>query len=584
MRSLPVRPARAAALASLAILGGLAVVSFPAGARAGSSSPAPEARIELGRRLFFDPAVSRSGNNSCASCHDPEKAFSDPRRVSDDDFLSTKRHSQTLVDAGDRNAYHWDGEFDTVEELVTARLGVPSGLRSGYGLPPPSVQPQPTVTLEDDAGRPHVVDLRTMTPVAELVERDGRYGDAFQAAFGSRRVTTARLAESIAAFVRSIRHAPSAYDRYAQGDHGALSESAHRGLELFRGRAHCAHCHHLSPSPAPFTDDQFHDTGVSRRTALRSPRVPGTGADAVPGLEEDKGHGRLTGVPNDAGSFKTPTLRDVALRGPYMHDGSFASLEEVVRHYAKGGTPNPFLDPVVKPFAASDQDVADLVAFLESLSGASRPAPALDWVGRARRTRLRIVDAEGHAVAGLPVRVLPEGDRLPGDAPATSPERDLETDAEGFLEFQPPRRTHARLVLPDGLRLAQGEWVPDTCERADLVTPVRGRSFVAVRFPAGAEPPKRLAAAFAESRTATSGREAPFALPWAQPASRAIFLLEGVVSVGGRPLARYASWVRSDAPKSATLEVPVGAALERRGVSLEAGRQTRLDLEQTAAR
>src|SRR5207245_6968082 len=149
---------------------------------------------------------------------------------------------------------------------------------------------QPTVTLVDDQGRDHTVDLRKMTPVADLVERDGRYGEAFQAAFGSRRVTTARLAESVGAFVRSVRHKPAAYDRYALGDRGALSEAEHRGLELFRGRAGCAACHRLTGSPAPLTDDLFHNTGVSARTALRAVRLPGRGEGRAPAAAADKGH------------------------------------------------------------------------------------------------------------------------------------------------------------------------------------------------------------------------------------------------------------------------------------------------------
>ena len=197
------------------------------------------------------------------------------------------------------------------------------------------------------------------------------------------------------------------------------------------------------------------------------------------------------------------------------------------------------------------------------------------------------MDAEGHAVAGLPVSVVPEGDRLPGDAPLTSPVRDLVTDAEGVVEFQPPRRTHARLVLPDGLRVEQGEWVPDTCERAELVVPVRGRSFADVLFPAGAEAPKRLAAAYvgerpgerkaAGEKKAAADSEPRFLPPWAQPVTRAVFVLESVAPVAGRPLARYAAWVRADAPKRATLEIPAGAARLRRIVSLEAGKETTAD-------
>ena len=565
----------AATLCALSVVVG--VLAFPAGAGAGAVSAA-EARAELGRRLFFDPAVSRSGNNSCASCHDGERAWSDARRVDDDDFLPTRRHSQTLVDVGDRHAFHWDGEFDSIEELVTRRLGVPSGIETGYGAPPANVQPKPTVTITDEHGVEHTVDLRTLTPVAELVEKDGRYGDGFEKAFGSRRVTTARMAEAIASFVRSIRHLPSAYDRYAAGDRAALSDEARRGMELFRIRAGCVQCHSMAGPSAPFTDDRFHNTGVSQRTSIRTIPQPGTGKDRPPGLETDLGHGQFVGGATEERTFKTPTLRDVAARGPYMHDGSFSNLDEVVRHYAKGATPNPGLDPLVRPFKASDQDVADLVAFLGSLSSSSRPGLAPEFAGRARRTRLKFVDAAGRPVQGLAVTLVPDGDRLPGDAALTSPVRVLSTDAEGRLEFEPPRRTHSRLQLPDGLRLEQGEWIPDTCESAELTLPIRGRCTVLVHFPAGSEPPKRLAASYAFDKTVRSEGLPEFLPPWAQSVSRAVFVLEGVAPVSGRPLARYVAWVRIDAPKEAALDVPAGPTRREHVVSLDAGRETKIDL------
>src|SRR5262249_30286179 len=154
----------------------------------------------------------------------------------------------------------------------------------------------------------------------------------------------------------------------------------------------------------------------------------------------------------DMRAFRTPSLRDVARRGPWMHDGSMKALADVVRHYANGAVPDPHLDPLlVKGFDASKQDVEDLVAFLETLTSDFRPGLAPDCAIRAKTTRVRLLDDAGRPMAGLHVRAVPAGDGLPGDVPLTSPELDLRSDEEGRIEFAPPRRTHTRLVLPEGL-------------------------------------------------------------------------------------------------------------------------------------
>jgi cytochrome c peroxidase len=154
---------------------------------------------------------------------------------------------------------------------------------------------------------------------------------------------------ALATYVRTIVAGDSPYDRYLAGDRSALSASARRGFDLFFGRAGCAACH-TGPT---FTDEQFHNTGVAW-----------TGEDF-----SDLGRGAVTGLPRDRGAFKTPTLREVSRTAPYMHDGSFATLESVVDFYVGGGRSNPYLDPRLSPLNLTSDQQADLAAFLRSLSG-----------------------------------------------------------------------------------------------------------------------------------------------------------------------------------------------------------------------
>lgn len=558
-RSPLARRALAVVGACAVLLAGLVAGGGTAGA--GGLSTPESAKIELGRRLFFDPAVSRSGENSCSACHDPAHAFSSPDRVHDDDFLSTRRHSQTLLDVDDGRAFHWDGEFDSIEELVTARLGVPSGkARNSYGGPPSNELPPTVIQTVDDLGEKHDIDLTRLVPVADRVERDGRYAELMQAAFGSQSVTAARLADAIGTYVRGIRSTESAYDRYAHGEKDALSASGKRGLELFRGRAGCFHCHEMKGERAAFTDRKFHNTGISAHALLRP--APSTDELAKP----DKGLGRFTTIPRDDGVFHTPTLRDVAIRAPYMHDGGFTTLDDVVRHYAKGGTPNPNLDPLVRKFEASDGDVADLVAFLESLTGEVRPALAPSWKARAKTTRVRLLDMKGAPLAGLHVTYEPAGDVLPGDGLVSTGSGETTTDADGVFQFVPGRRTHTKVTLPDGLRMPQGSLVPDTCEKLDVHVPVAGRAELLVVLPASVQAPRRLTARLPaedvrpdkadKKATEGAGLVEPVVLVFRK--RQVVFELDGEVEVAGRSAARYRAWVPFGAPKTVDVPIPVG--------------------------
>jgi cytochrome c peroxidase len=434
-------------------------------ARPVAAAPAPLGRpalgedlVELGRRLFFDPGASHSKRVACASCHDPEHGYSDPAVVSNDDFGQTTRHSQPLLGLRLESPLHWDGEFASIEDLVAARTGA---VRSRFGGYRGDGQAQET--------------LLKVTPVAETLASAGLYGSAFEAAFGDPKPTPERLSMALGWYVRSLEPTPSPYDRYAAGDASALSPEAVRGLELFRGRAGCAQCHAADGERPAFTDHAFHNTGVAKSPAARARR----GRGPVPGLDE--GHGRFSKRAEHARAFKTPSLRDVALRAPYMHDGSFATLEAVVRYYALdcGSSGDDRMDARLAPFAAgrpaaeTDQDVRDLVAFLVSLTGETRAGLATtEWSRRPEKMRLRFVNQDGTPYRGA-VALAPAGDPIPAGGPSRAPSASapfhVTTDAEGWVETPPPSTTHLSVrVLGANLRPVGGDFVPDTCREGVL--------------------------------------------------------------------------------------------------------------------
>ncbi|MGH7162373.1 MAG: cytochrome c peroxidase, partial [Planctomycetota bacterium] len=441
--------------------------SAPASAR---SAEHERRLVELGRRLFLEPAASRGGRFSCASCHDPEHGFSDPRPVSEDENGPTRRHSQTVVDLEDGNGMHWDGEFDTLRELLVARVAPPSETlrqtlelhkrhfesagRSGLGpsqeefnrrvraLTPPYYGPAATT--------PATV-LRT--PITRRLEEDGRYDAAFFATYGDPRVTEERVMDALEAYLKSLQSHRNAFDRYREGDPEALDASARRGLALFEGKANCASCHASGAGAerAPLADRAYHNTGLSFRSATLEFDKP---------LRADGGLGEMSFVADDLGRFKTPTLRDVALRPPYMHDGSLATLEDVVSYYDRGGTANGHLDAAIKPLDLTGRERADLVSFLQSLTGGRRAGLASDGWTRPSRTQLRIVDVQGRPVSGLTVEIHPCGDRI-ADAPRRSPPAAAVTDSKGWIVFAFPPATHVRLSAEE-YEIGLDRMLPDT--------------------------------------------------------------------------------------------------------------------------
>ena len=275
-------------------------------------NPLTRDKVALGKQLFWDTRWSRNGTIACVSCHDPGHGWADARRLSlRFDGMMTGRHSPTLVNRLFSDVQQWAGT---------------------------------RASLEDQAIK--ASDQSPELLVKNLGVIDG-YRVQFQNVFGTG-VTPEGVARAIAAYERTILSGNAPYDRFRAGDASALSPAAKRGLALFEGKAACGSCH----AGFNFTDESYHNLGV--------------------GMDRDKpdlGRFIVTKREEHKGAFKTPTLRDVAKHAPYMHDGSLASLAEVVALYNAGGTPNPWRSGVIKPLGLNATELADLVAFLESLTG-----------------------------------------------------------------------------------------------------------------------------------------------------------------------------------------------------------------------
>jgi cytochrome c peroxidase len=311
----PVRPLPAAPLGSGADLARLPWVT-------------PE-KVRLGRWLFYDPRLSADGTISCATCHDPARGFSENAPVSTGiGGLTGRRKAQPILNAAFPVAprWFWDGRAASLAEQAKGPIENP-------------------------------VEMGNTLEGAVRAVAAGGYRPYFREAFGDDRVDADRLAEAIAAYEATRLSGNSRYDRHDAGDPAALDAEERWGKELFFGRADCKQCH-LGPG---LTDGAFHNLGVGWRE-------PPPGADLAEGFE-DKGRFEVTGDPADMGAFKTPTLREVSRRAPYMHDGSVPDLWDAVLHYWRGGIPNPWLSERIVPIPLSRADVAALVAFMEALDG-----------------------------------------------------------------------------------------------------------------------------------------------------------------------------------------------------------------------
>lgn len=280
-------------------------------------NPPTREKIALGARLFSDPLLSRDSTRACSSCHSPSRAFSDSIALSSGALGRTAaRNTPTLVNRAYGGAFFWDGRTESLEVAVLMPIENPNELA---------------------------------LPLAALVARlksSSLYRARFARTFPRDSINATTIARALASYVRAQRLGNARVDVYTAGDTSALSPAERRGRDLFLGKARCSACH-AGPT---FTDEHFHNTGVSW----------GAG---------DVGRERVTTDPLDRGRFKTPTLREIARTAPYMHDGSKATLEEVVEFYDRGGNPNPNLDPDIKPRRLSPDEKRDLLAFLRALGG-----------------------------------------------------------------------------------------------------------------------------------------------------------------------------------------------------------------------
>jgi cytochrome c peroxidase len=284
------------------------VITFP------KDNPYTAAKASLGKKLYFDTRLSAANVQSCASCHSPGFGFGDglPKGVGHE-MKQLGRRSPTIINAAYGQIFMWDGRAETLEEQA---LG------------------------------PIQADVEMNMPLDKLMKRlhaIPEYKPLFEAAFPGKGLTSDSIAKAIATYERTIVSGIAPFDAWIDGNEKAISEEAKRGFVIFNTKAQCNACH----AGWNFTDDSFHDIGLK---------------------SEDIGRGKfLKGVIKAQHAFKTPGLREISARSPYMHDGSIATLEEVIEHYDYGGIPRDSRADMVAPLKLTKQEKADLVAFLKTL-------------------------------------------------------------------------------------------------------------------------------------------------------------------------------------------------------------------------
>jgi cytochrome c peroxidase len=359
----------------IAVLLAAGFVLVVAGATAGEAPlglppiPVPEdnpqtpEKIALGKKLFEDKRFSSTGTVACQNCHDPAKAFTDgPLKTSEGiKKLTGTRNAPTVVNAAYFTTQFWDGR---------------------------------SPSLEDQALHPFVnpveMGLKNHEPILKIVRSDAAYKKAFQQVFGKagKAITMKEVTQAIAAFERTQVAGNSPFDRYFfKGEATALTDAQKRGFNLYVNKGRCVSCHVIEQTQAIFTDNRFHNVGVGINDiqkdvpalATEFLKAKATLAEVDIKVLSDKrtselGRFAVTRTLDDLGAIKTPTLRNVAATAPYMHDGSLATLRDVIVHYNNGGVTkegdpvNDFLSGGIRPLNLTDQEIDDLVAFMEALT------------------------------------------------------------------------------------------------------------------------------------------------------------------------------------------------------------------------
>ncbi len=299
-----------------------ALISFP------KDNPYTPEKAELGKKLYFDTRLSVSSAQSCSSCHSPGFGWADGLAVGVGHAMAKLgRHSPTIINAAWGEIFMWDGRLPTLEEQALGPIQSPGEMNM---------------------------------PIERLVERLAsipEYKPLFAAVFPKEGIKPETLAAAIATYERTVVSERAPFDAWIDGNEKAISEEAKRGFALFNTKGQCSSCH----EGWNFTNDGFQDIGLS---------------------SEDIGRGQFVpGVLKMQHAFKTPGLREITRRSPYMHDGSLATLEEVIEHYDRGGVDRSSRSDLVKPLGLTSQEKSDLVAFLQTLTSNLTPT-ALPFLPR----------------------------------------------------------------------------------------------------------------------------------------------------------------------------------------------------------
>jgi cytochrome c peroxidase len=320
-----------------------------------ADNPQSPQKIALGQKLFFDPRLSVDGTVACASCHNPDRAFTDGRPTSVGVHGRVgQRNAPTVLNVVYNKAQFWDGRAKTLED------------QGGFPITNPSEMGQPSL----DAA-------------VEKIAAIPDYQQEFQTAFGQP-PNSLNLVRAIAAYERSLISFDSPFDRFIAGDPNAVDASAQRGWELFHSKAHCSRCHaSVNRDVTYFTDFDFHNIGIGilrhnvvplaqqAEQLIAKNDLPAVDQAAIQSGLSVLGRFLVTRKDGDIASFKTPGLRNALITAPYFHDGSQETLWDVMDHYNKGdGLTDPWLDEDIEPLALTENEIDDLVAFMVSLTSA----------------------------------------------------------------------------------------------------------------------------------------------------------------------------------------------------------------------
>lgn len=309
-------------------------------------------RVALGKKLYFDPRLSKDGTVSCATCHDVTRAFTDQRNVSEGiDGQLGRRNAPTTMNVALLQTLFWDGRSPTLDHQ--ARLPIVNPIEMG---------------------------MPDHEAVVQKVKEIPEYQKAFKEAYG-RDVTSEDIGQAIAAFERTLVFMDSPFWRFLQGDTNAISKEARQGWKLFNGKGRCNTCHHFNPASPLGSDNRFHNVGVSaRHQDFESLATKGLEAlredSSEQALDElalntdmsELGRFMVTRNRSDIGTFKTPILINIGITPPYMHDGSMNTLWDVMDHYNKGGESNPFLDGGMEPLNLTEEEIDQIVALLFTMT------------------------------------------------------------------------------------------------------------------------------------------------------------------------------------------------------------------------